>query len=539
MKSARTKRRATIVSIDILKLRYFTNNPNAIKIAFPVLAYECEVKTPCENNLDAYEEAALKFVLIGLSINGIANALNINESLARQILSKLEMEKFIVRHKGIGFSLLEHGKKYLQGIKEERASENSHFGFMFVSALKKDVLPFFLEGDIGKVDRTDGSMMDCKLTIKDENTTFAHDGYVPKRWKLGLAYKQFLDICRLGHQVEDDEISYAKAQDIYAEFDSFDEAEYSNTEVQADSLDENILMPLGYGAFVRPLKRPPQKLFLKMQIIISPDVPRGFIAESPLNLSGIDNEFFLRQIKWMQTNGDVLYNGQSLNQLIDSEVLKLCATCQVNTKSAEIFILEKLPLLSAQKDKFYQIYNDVYDLYGLINGSNMTQVARESVVTGLNKKLLEGLLNKILKSKTQTDLQIIKDKALSDMNSLHDVVVVSIAKKAMVSRQCLPELKILRCAVNKLDRTLGNSIAEKLINALVIFYYLPSPQIQNFVKIDRLEECINTIMRLNAIRNKTIHDTDKGEMTLQDYNYYISNVFTVGNRLLEALKEKN
>ena len=74
------------MSIDILNMGRFDTNDQAIDIALPVLAIECEATPPLENFLDAYEETVLKLVSLGLSTNGISKTLNATESLVEEIL---------------------------------------------------------------------------------------------------------------------------------------------------------------------------------------------------------------------------------------------------------------------------------------------------------------------------------------------------------------------------------------------------------------------------------------------------------------------
>ena len=99
------------MSVEILNLRRFTENSHAIDIAFPVLAIECEATPPLENFLDAYEEAVLKFVSLGLSIHGISKTLNATESLIQEILTQLEIKKYLIKEKGKPWQLTEDGIK--------------------------------------------------------------------------------------------------------------------------------------------------------------------------------------------------------------------------------------------------------------------------------------------------------------------------------------------------------------------------------------------------------------------------------------------
>ena len=79
------------MSIEILNMGKYETNDQAIDIALPVLAIECEATPPMKNFLDPYEEAVLKFVALGLSAHGISKTLNTTESLTDDILTRLEL----------------------------------------------------------------------------------------------------------------------------------------------------------------------------------------------------------------------------------------------------------------------------------------------------------------------------------------------------------------------------------------------------------------------------------------------------------------
>ena len=111
------------MSIEILTLGRFEPNDKAVNVALPVLAFECEATPPIENYLDAYEEAVLKLVSIGLSSHGIAGTMNATESLIEEILDNLEQKKYVEKEIGRPWKVTDDGKKYLSGEIGERESE--------------------------------------------------------------------------------------------------------------------------------------------------------------------------------------------------------------------------------------------------------------------------------------------------------------------------------------------------------------------------------------------------------------------------------
>ena len=128
------------MSIDILNMRRYNEDAQAIDVAVPVLAVECEATPPMQNHLDAYEETVLKLISLGLSAHGISQTLNATESLIEEILSQLEVKAYTLREIGKPWKLTEDGKKYLDGTIKERASFESQYGYMFINAIKKDLL---------------------------------------------------------------------------------------------------------------------------------------------------------------------------------------------------------------------------------------------------------------------------------------------------------------------------------------------------------------------------------------------------------------
>ena len=139
------------MSVDILSMRRFDANDQAIDIALPVLAIECEAMPPLERFLDAYEETVLKLVSLGLSTGGISKTLNATESLVEEILTHLEVKEYVQREIGRPWELTEDGEAYLSGSIRERASAESQYGFMFINAIKKEILPYFHQGDVGQI----------------------------------------------------------------------------------------------------------------------------------------------------------------------------------------------------------------------------------------------------------------------------------------------------------------------------------------------------------------------------------------------------
>ena len=212
------------MNIDILTLRKFKNSDNAIDIALPVFAVECEVVPPLENHLDAYEEAILRMLAIGLSSGGIAKTLNATESLVDEITERLQIKRYIEKEHNGPWKTTEDGDRYLLGEVDERASDEYQYGYMFVNAIKKDVLPYFYRGDIQQIALFRGDQLPLKLTVNgDEEATFVP--FVPKRMQLREAYKNYFKNADVSQQFTNGNIEYQEAVDLFAGLETLDEEE--------------------------------------------------------------------------------------------------------------------------------------------------------------------------------------------------------------------------------------------------------------------------------------------------------------------------
>ena len=261
------------MSVDILNLRRFDTNDHAIDIALPVLAVECEATPPLENYLDAYEETVLKLVSLGLSTNGISKTLNATESLIEEILTHLEAKEYAVREIGKPWQLTEDGKQYLNGSTKERASAESQYGYMFINAIKKEVLPYFFQGDVGQISLFRGNPLPLKITLEgDEALTFKP--ITVKNSKLKNAYRAYFRNLKTVQECEVGEISQEEAVDLFVDLESFDEELEEGSHNESMKADKKQVALKG-NMFIRALNKEPTKCFLRMRIIIDPAYPGG------------------------------------------------------------------------------------------------------------------------------------------------------------------------------------------------------------------------------------------------------------------------
>ena len=525
--------------IDIINMQKFDENNRAIDIALPVLAIECEATPPLENFLDAYEEAVLKLISLGLSTNGIAKALNANVSLVDRILVQLSLKKYVEKIKGHPWELTEDGQDYLNGTIKERPSDEAQYGFMFVNAIKKEVFPYFYKGNLGKIPLFNGSPLPLKLTIEgDEDKTFTQ--FKIKNSKLRRAYKLYFKNLDTLKNYNDGEISKEEAEetmDLFPDLESFDE-EIDEGDERKSSEEKETAGDLQNNMFIRALDKEPTKLYLRMRIIIDPTKPGGYIAESPFDFRMIDNNFFLRQIQWLEHSDNVYLDGERLRDVLEQQICKLSPAYKTSDKSFSVFVIEKIPLLKIYHKRFPDLYDDMERIYELMQRQN-SLLEKENIVKSIASHIVECLFNTFFRSISREKLYSIQQKALDDVNTYGYVPYKKqISRNVHLDENTLQWIDsgYLKAIIRKMCNTHGNSIVEKLINMLIIEYHLGNVQIRRFLSQSEINREYKLINKLNRIRRKVSHETDH-KFTSEDYEFYMANVFELINNLLEAFRE--
>jgi hypothetical protein len=526
------------MSIEIVKLRHYNENASSIDIAFPVLAFECEAYVPQDNELDAYQEAVLKLVSIGLAENGVKNTLDISQSLCGDIFNSLSANNYLGRTNN-KWELTERGIKALNDEKAIEISNTSKFGYMFLSAIKRDPFQYFYEGDIHNIPLSDPSLLGKELTIaKDEHKTFNNNAV--SKWCIEKAYSSYCKIVKTLEKKEKGSIDEDEVEALFTEIESdFSEVEYAepNQQQSEDELfehngeeNENFRM--------RRLKRESVKYYLQMRIVFDPSLPGGYMVESPLDFGGYDNDFFLRQIQWMENPSQNIYMGQKkLCDVIRNEINKLSVN-PINKVNFNVFMLKKFPELESRKEKYNRLYRDVQDVFSLISKNNLSQFDRENIVGGLNRKVLEYLFNKMIRTIPEEKRQQVEKRAYYEYKNDETIMIQKYLKVVKLNRGIFQDHLSFKGAINHIDNTMGNSILEKFLNLILLRYYQPSKGILFFFEETEINSFCEKILKMNSIRNLISHDSDMS-MSKEDYAYYIDNIFTLANILLQTLEEAN
>ena len=547
------KEEVIIVSIDILNMTKYDSNSRAKDVALPVLAIECEAMPPIQNYLDAYEEAVLKLIRLGISKRGISKTLNASESLVERILQQLKEKQYVIRKTGQPWMLSEDGISYLDGSIQERASVESQYGYMFINAIKKEVFPFFYLGNIGEISLFKGERPPRFSVDNDENKTFSSISV--KQSILRKAYKMFFRNKGLVSRLEEGEITEIEAketfenevEDLFADLDSFDEEiEDYNTE-ELTRKEEFVYVKktkLTKNMFVRALNKEPLKVYLRMRIIIDPSYPGGYRAESPFDFRGIDNAFFLKQLQWLEKSESTYLEGEKFQQFLHREIRKISPSYSNDMKDFHVFLIEKMPLLETFKTRFSNVYEGVeriYPWYSSIETKRQNNMPdKVNVVRCLASDVVERLFNFYFRLIDSTTLEQIKQKAFDDITTLgYGTYRLRICQNVGLSEDVLEWVKkeYLMAILRRISTTYGNSIKEKFINMLIIDYYLSDVYINKFLSQPNIRDKLQRIDILNRIRLKVAHDTDEG-FTNKDYETYIANVFTMINELLDAFREE-
>ena len=542
------------MSIDILNLGYFASNKQAVDVALPVLAIECEATPPLENYLDVYEETVLRLISIGLSTQGISKALNATESLIDKVLTNLEEKQYAKRESGKPWELTEDGEKFINGsIISERTSSKSKYGFMFINVIKKEVLPYFYQGNVGQISLFRGSPLPLKLTIKDDEETTAfkqidvNKNFKRLNSKLKKAYKAYCKYLSILSEYNEGNITKEEADDFFADMESFDEEIEEEKEEEPDysSTMKNKAV-LKKNMFIRALNNTPKKMYLRMRIIIDPSYPGGYRVESPFDFRGIDNNYFLRQIQWMELSDKVCLDRVLVKDFLNKEICKISPYYKHKDKDYQVFLLEKMPLLKLLRSRMPYVYEDMERIYSLIQiqqektrRHQQSLLEKENIVNNLARYVVESLFNTFFRPFNQEKLNQIQQKAFDDISTYGKTFYIKrICKNVKLDDTKLKCIgtKYLQTIVKRLSYTYGNSIVEKFVNMLIVDYYISDNQMHKFLIQSDINQKLDLIDKLNQIRRKVSHDTID-RFSIDDYNTYMADSFGLINSLLEAFRE--
>ena len=315
----------------------------------------------------------------------------------------------------------------------------------------------------------------------------------------------------------------------------FDEEEDVAT---LESVESDAQKVLQSNMFIRALNCPPKRIYLRMRIIIDPQYPGGYRAESPFDFNGIDNDYFLRQIQWLAATGTTFIGEEELNSYLIREVKKIIPSYNNTDKDFSVFVLEKIPLLKTYKSKFPMVYEDMSRIYSLMQRQN-SLLEKENIVNNISRSVVESLFNSFFRGLKQDTLDMVSNNAKSDLEYYR---CKSFIRQLTQMTEMDPykitwSHKYVSGALGRLSRTHGNSIVEKFINVVVVGYYIGTTESRRLLSNKKIQSLYELADQLNQIRRKVSHDTDE-RFGSRDYEFYMSNVFELVNGLLEAFREE-
>jgi hypothetical protein len=539
-----------IMPIDILNIancRSDSSEKNSFLIAMPAFAIECEVHPPLENELDVYEETVLKFISINFSRNTIANALNISETFIEEIYANLEIEQFIQKTAGNPWIITERGANYLKGIVKDRPSDQALFGYFFINAIKKDVLPFFYNGNLEHAPlykKWGNDSFPTKILIeKSEDNTFQN--VKVKNSDLKTALSRFIKCSNILKSRDNDEISFEEAkseiatldslEDQFDDLDSFDEIENDidyTSEGHFKNEEENIKR----NQLVRKLSTPPKKVYLTMQITIDPSIPEGYRVSSPFNLRGMDERYYHRQLQWLKAQPSVYLEETCLGSYLNNEIVKLCKDFNKSQLNFDNFALAHMPNLHSCKEKFLSVYDTLSYCYGAMQ-RNPSPQEQKHIIRDLGDEVVEKLLNLFFTTYDWRKLNQIKEKAEKDLEKQgRTKFLTSLLSKTLLSERNISwNENFINNALKHLPKTYGFSALEKMANLLIVNFYNSTANIKSFLEADNASKMFEYGSELNRIRNLASHNDEKKKLNYSDYLTYKDNIFTFADGIIAAL----
>lgn len=531
--------------LNIANHRFDSKEKNSILIAMPTLAIECEVHPPLDNELDVYEETVLKFISIEFAIGAIANTLNISETFIEEIFANLETLQFIQKTPGNPWIITEKGEEYLKGSYKDRPSDQAIYGYFFINAIKKDILPFFYNGSLDHASRfqkAKESPLPGKITLMGiEENTF--QGVKIKNSDLKEAFSRFVKCNNILKRRDNDEITFEEAKSEMAALDdldeqfndleSFDEVDYEN------SLNEEIpksSKSIQGHQLVKRLSSPLKEVYLVMQISFDPSIPEGYRVTSPFNLKGLDEKYYLRQVQWLKSQPNVYLEATPLGDYLNKEIIKLCSNFDKRLVPFNNFALAHMPHLHSNKEQFSSIYDSLLYCYGAMQ-SSLNIREQKHIVRDLGEEVVERLLNVFFGEYNDSKLKQISKIAFEDLKKLGQVeLVTNLLSKTFLDRDVMPwNEEFIKTSLSHLTKSHGNGALEKMVNLLIVNYYNPTTNTKSLLEADNASEMFRRGGELNRIRNLASHDKDGRKFEHNHYLMYKENIFTFADGIIAAL----
>ena len=222
---------------------------------------------------------------------------------------------------------------------------------------------------------------------------------------------------------------------------------------------------------------------------------------------------------------------------LQREICKISPSYKTTEKDFQVFVLERIPRLKQYRSQIPYVYEDMKRIYALIQREN-SLLEKENIVGDISRYVVEALFNMYFRPIGQDNLLQIQQKAFDDVMTYGYVSYKKqICKNAGLNEDDLRWVssKYLN-TITRMAQSHGFSIMEKLINMLIVEYHLSNAKMHRFLHQTNIEQKYNLIDKLNQVRRKVSHDTED-RFVNEDYDFYMANVFTLINSLLESFVE--
>lgn len=553
---------------DILNIADVRKTDRSFLVAMPALAYESEVHPLLEGELDAYEEAVLKFVSVGLSTAGIAHVMNASESLIDEVLSNLECNKMVKKTAGSPWTLDNDGEEYLKGQVRERPSDDSMYGYFFVNPIKRDVMPFFHYGDLGRATlfnqgkQNEGEPILLITRENDLDSTFEDFQHL-RNYDVEKAYFSYVKCDRILTRRVNNEITLEEAKSEVAaieafesqfdDLDSLDEEDFEVIPVSEEKVEKvEPLKSFGNKTIIRLMRgKPginPKKVFLTMRVVIDPSTSEGFRVTSPFNMKGIDEMYYLRQMLWLMGQSDVRIRrindeeseGKSLKDFMNHEILQLCRSFNTDKLNFVHFAQREMPHLVANQNRFRKLYDILAGEYGLMQ-RNPDPRSQKNIIRDLGSDVVESLLNHFFRETDSIEMRNVINQAVRELEQRGGESFL----RQMLSKTFMSDSDVASWNTKNLDKPIrnmvrshGNGAWEKLVNILVLNYYNPTEFTKRLLEADNISVMVRRIGTLNRVRNLVTHTKTGANARIfgqQDYQEYKDNIFAFVDGVVAAL----
>lgn len=588
-------------NIDRISLREWakTETETYKDFYYPMLACECSVAEIVQQG-DAIQEAILKLLdrnkagadYAPQSVSNVLGGLPVD--IVKKAFDSLESQNLIQKNKGEHYQLKGSLENTLDILLAPHANNKEIIGYMFYNPIRKNVFPYFYEGNLFRRKCTEFA---SELYYNNKSTTFPESieliTGVNSEWD--SQYAAFYNInSRIANnkKIKEQNEPQQDAEISLEEVEEYEEDSGEPVEVMevtpVEYIDAN-------KALVKPFKKKPIPVFVRMRIVYDESEMCGYRVESPFPLD--DADWFDADIGYIRFNEHIAEKFTfkdkeyaqpvALIKYLDEQANTKFPNLKEKKSTWEQRMAERWPrvaqLQNSDKPEKRAMYREFFayfkDIAGLEDNPPNPWLNKDlHTLTGMIDLGLEGWMHKVIqdvetKAKQQNPnlLNSIKgdiDNFLGRSNNRqgrynnNDWLIAWAPQQTDIDRflreffgyplpkdiETLFKRKHFKNALTefKYDTSLGNSMLHKLINMmwLKFKYQCSTPSSEFLLKKDGLVDFVLLITKMQYARNAGDH-TEKQyvagfteEKRRKHWEYIVNNFYKVAEKLLEALEKK-